>query len=61
MCEVLSCLLYLLCCCPALLLTQVAPTFHIYKNGQKMADMTGAKVDKLRALITDHMQPANIN
>lgn len=37
-----------------LLLLQVAPTFHLYKGGQKVADMTGAKVDKLRELITQH-------
>jgi thioredoxin 1 len=36
---------------------KVAPTFHLYKNGQKVADMTGAKVDKLRALIDDHLRP----
>lgn len=35
---------------------KVAPTFHIYKNGQKVADMTGAKVDKLRALIDDQLK-----
>jgi thioredoxin-like negative regulator of GroEL len=34
---------------------QVAPTFHLYKGGQKVADMTGAKVDKLRELITKHI------
>ncbi|WIA21869.1 hypothetical protein OEZ85_004245 [Tetradesmus obliquus] len=33
---------------------KVAPTFHLYKGGQKVADMTGAKVDKLRELITQH-------
>jgi thioredoxin 1 len=37
-----------------LLLLQVAPTFHLYKGGQKVADMTGAKVDKLRELIAKH-------
>jgi thioredoxin 1 len=36
---------------------KVAPTFHLYKHGQKVADMTGAKVDKLRALIDDHLKP----
>jgi len=36
---------------------KVAPTFHLYKHGKKVADMTGAKVDKLRALIDDHLKP----
>jgi thioredoxin 1 len=30
---------------------KVAPTFHLYKGGEKVAEMTGAKVDKLRSLI----------
>ncbi|KAK9804467.1 hypothetical protein WJX73_005097 [Symbiochloris irregularis] len=30
---------------------KVAPTFHLYKKGEKVAEMTGAKVDELRALI----------
>ena len=30
---------------------KVAPTFHLYKAGEKVAEMTGAKVDKLRTLI----------
>jgi len=33
---------------------KVAPTFHLYKGGAKVAEMTGAKVDKLRALIAEH-------
>lgn len=33
---------------------KVAPTFHLYKGGAKVAEMTGAKVDKLRALIEQH-------
>lgn len=33
---------------------KVAPTFHLYKEGEKVAEMTGAKVDKLRDLITQH-------
>jgi thioredoxin-like negative regulator of GroEL len=47
--------LTLLLLLPACLLLQVAPTFHLYKGGQKVADMTGAKVDKLRELITKHI------
>lgn len=38
---------------------QVAPTFHLYRNGQKVADMTGAKVDKLRALISEQLGGAS--
>jgi len=34
---------------------RVAPTFHLYKRSEKVAEMTGAKVDKLRALIDMHM------
>lgn len=34
---------------------KVAPTFHLYKGGEKVAEMTGAKVDKLRALIAAHI------
>eukprot|EP00879_Flechtneria_rotunda_P005314 GHRR01005601.1.p1 GENE.GHRR01005601.1~~GHRR01005601.1.p1 ORF type:complete len:185 (+),score=41.35 GHRR01005601.1:513-1067(+) len=34
---------------------RVAPTFHLYKQGVKVADMTGAKVDQLRALIQEHL------
>jgi thioredoxin 1 len=34
---------------------KVAPTFHLYKNGVKVADMTGAKVDKLRHLIEEQI------
>uniref|UniRef100_A0A061SNK1 Thioredoxin 1 n=1 Tax=Tetraselmis sp. GSL018 TaxID=582737 RepID=A0A061SNK1_9CHLO len=30
---------------------RVAPTFHLYKEGSKVAEMTGAKVDKLTELI----------
>jgi hypothetical protein len=30
---------------------KVAPTFHLYKGGEKVAEMTGAKMDKLRSLI----------
>lgn len=37
---------------------QVAPTFHLYRAGAKVADMTGAKVDKLRQLVADHLAPA---
>lgn len=34
---------------------RVAPTFFLYKNGQKVADMTGAHVNKLRALVEANM------
>jgi hypothetical protein len=30
---------------------QVAPTFHLYRGREKLAEMTGAKVDKLREII----------
>lgn len=33
---------------------RVAPTFHLYKNNTKVAEMTGAKVDQLRELIEKH-------
>lgn len=33
---------------------KVAPTFHLYRKGQKVAEMTGAKVDKLTELINEH-------
>ncbi|KAG2495956.1 hypothetical protein HYH03_005886 [Edaphochlamys debaryana] len=33
---------------------RVAPTFHLYRNGVKVADMTGAKMDKLLDLINTH-------
>eukprot|EP00882_Tetradesmus_deserticola_P004445 GHRQ01004690.1.p1 GENE.GHRQ01004690.1~~GHRQ01004690.1.p1 ORF type:complete len:198 (+),score=83.91 GHRQ01004690.1:807-1400(+) len=33
---------------------KVAPTFFLYRRGVKVADMTGAKVDKLRELIIKH-------
>lgn len=34
---------------------RVAPTFHLYRKGQKVAEMTGAKVDRLRALIDEQL------
>jgi thioredoxin 1 len=34
---------------------KVAPTFHLYRNSEKVAEMTGAKVDKLKALIESHL------
>lgn len=37
---------------------KVAPTFHLYRDSKKIAEMTGAKVDKLRALIEQHLEPA---
>jgi len=33
---------------------RVAPTFHLYKGGSKVAEMTGAKVDKLKELIAEN-------
>ncbi|KAK9823273.1 hypothetical protein WJX72_001501 [[Myrmecia] bisecta] len=33
---------------------KVAPTFQLYKNGVKVADMTGAKIEELRKLIEAH-------
>lgn len=33
---------------------KVAPTFFLYKGGNKVAEMTGAKVDDLIALINKH-------
>ncbi len=33
---------------------KVAPTFQLYKNGEKVAEMTGAKVEDLQALIAQH-------
>eukprot|EP00891_Asterochloris_glomerata_P006189 jgi/Astpho2/6189/Aster-03599 len=33
---------------------KVAPTFHLMKNGNKVAEMTGAKIDELKKLIETH-------
>ncbi|DBA69190.1 TPA: hypothetical protein ACH3X2_013023 [Trebouxia sp. C0005] len=33
---------------------KVAPTFQLYKNKNKVAEMTGAKIDELKALIQEH-------
>lgn len=33
---------------------KVAPTFHLYRNSKKIAEMTGAKIDELTALIEKH-------
>lgn len=33
---------------------KVAPTFQLYKNSNKVAEMTGAKIDELKALIKEH-------
>ena len=33
---------------------RVAPTFHLYKNSVKVAEMTGAKIDVLRELVATH-------
>ncbi|PNH08590.1 Thioredoxin F, chloroplastic [Tetrabaena socialis] len=37
---------------------KVAPTFHLYRNSVKVAEMTGAKVDKLVALINEQQAKA---
>jgi len=33
---------------------KVAPTFQLYKNSTKVAEMTGAKIDALKELIAKH-------
>lgn len=33
---------------------RVAPTFFLYRSSRKVADMTGARVEKLRALVEEH-------
>jgi len=40
---------------PPLKRAQVAPTFHIYRGKEKLGEMTGAKVDKLRELIETNL------
>jgi hypothetical protein len=30
---------------------QVAPTFHLYRGREKLGEMTGAKMDKLKEMI----------
>ncbi|GFR44686.1 hypothetical protein Agub_g5983 [Astrephomene gubernaculifera] len=37
---------------------KVAPTFQLYRNSVKVAEMTGAKIDKLTALVDEHQPPA---
>lgn len=34
---------------------RVAPTFHLYRKGEKVAEMTGAHVDRLKALVEEQM------
>lgn len=34
---------------------KVAPTFFVYKNGEKVGSMTGAKAKELRELIESHL------
>ncbi|KXZ46198.1 hypothetical protein GPECTOR_46g267 [Gonium pectorale] len=38
---------------------KVAPTFQLYRNSTKVAEMTGAKLDKLVALINEQQPPSN--
>ncbi len=33
---------------------RVAPTFQLYKKSDKVAEMTGAKVEELQKLIDEH-------
>ncbi len=33
---------------------KVAPTFQLYKNNVKVAEMTGAKIDMLKELVATH-------
>ena len=33
---------------------KVAPTFQLYKNSVKVAEMTGAKIDALKELVASH-------
>ncbi len=33
---------------------KVAPTFQLYKNSVKVAEMTGAKIDALKDLVATH-------
>ena len=33
---------------------KVAPTFYVYKGGERVAEMTGAKIEPLRELIEEH-------
>ncbi|MEW5307404.1 MAG: hypothetical protein WDW36_009805 [Sanguina aurantia] len=36
---------------------KVAPTFYIYRDSVKLAEMTGAKVERLLALLKEQQQP----
>lgn len=38
---------------------KVAPTFHVYRNGERLHEMTGAKADKLKELIDQEMATVN--
>jgi hypothetical protein len=33
---------------------RVAPTFQLYKKSEKVAEMTGAKIEELQKLIDEH-------
>jgi thioredoxin 1 len=34
---------------------RVAPTFHLYKKGEKVGEMTGAHVERLQALVEEQL------
>ena len=34
------------------------PTFHLYRGSEKVGEMTGAKAQKLRDLVTQHIHRA---
>lgn len=34
---------------------RVAPTFHLYRRGLKVAEMTGAHVERLAALVEEQL------
>jgi thioredoxin 1 len=40
---------------------KVAPTFHLYRSSNKVGEMTGAKVEKLRSMIEEAMNKPEEN
>ena len=36
---------------------KVAPTFLLFKDAEKVGEMTGAKLEKLKSLIADKLEP----